>query len=653
MRSNASSVGSRTTPLPWSLSLMSPMCLPTMLRISFIPRGLKMMYSSSLLRNSGLKLRRISSITLLLISGSCSGSPAMSIMFWDPMLEVKMMMVFLKSTVRPCPSVMRPSSSTCRSTLNTSGWAFSISSNSTTLYGLLLTASLSCPPSSYPTYPGGAPTRRDTESFSMYSDMSMRTICSSESNSRSVSTLASCVLPTPVGPRNMKEAMGLSGSDRPTLLLCTASAIALTASCCPTTSWESSSSSSRSFSRSDDCSLDTGIFVHDDTVAAMSPSVTSSCSSFLSELSIDDSVSASFFCSAGSVMYRSSAALLRSYVFSALSMSSLHRSSSSLTACTVPTFGFRVPGVRGAGCLILGSVALLAARGRGDKEGGLVIGGRTESLSICHCSRRTCCSSLSFAMSLSIVSRRCLAALLSSFARLSRSISSFITFLSILSTLSGLLVISTLSLAALSSIRSMALSGRNLSAMYLSLSTADATRAESCMRTPWCTSYRSLRPRRMEMVSSTDGASTSTCWKRLSSAGSFSIYLRCSSRVVAPMHRSCPLARRGLRRLDASIDPSVAPAPTTVCISSMNIIICPSASVTSLITALSLSSNSPLYFAPATNAPMSSENSFLPSRLDGTSPLAIRCASPSAMAVLPTPGSPMSTGLFFVRRERI
>mmetsp|Transcript_31311 Transcript_31311/g.73250 ORF Transcript_31311/g.73250 Transcript_31311/m.73250 type:complete len:614 (-) Transcript_31311:1067-2908(-) len=613
MRSNASSVGSRTTPLPWSLSLMSPMCLPTMLRISFIPRGLKMMYSSSLLRNSGLKLRRISSITLLLISGSCSGSPAMSIMFWDPMLEVKMMMVFLKSTVRPCPSVMRPSSSTCRSTLNTSGWAFSISSNSTTLYGLLLTASLSCPPSSYPTYPGGAPTRRDTESFSMYSDMSMRTICSSESNSRSVSTLASCVLPTPVGPRNMKEAMGLSGSDRPTLLLCTASAIALTASCCPTTSWESSSSSSRSFSRSDDCSLDTGIFVHDDTVAAMSPSVTSSCSSFLSELSIDDSVSASFFCSAGSVMYRSSAALLRSYVFSALSMSSLHRSSSSLTACTVPT----------------------------------------ESLSICHCSRRTCCSSLSFAMSLSIVSRRCLAALLSSFARLSRSISSFITFLSILSTLSGLLVISTLSLAALSSIRSMALSGRNLSAMYLSLSTADATRAESCMRTPWCTSYRSLRPRRMEMVSSTDGASTSTCWKRLSSAGSFSIYLRCSSRVVAPMHRSCPLARRGLRRLDASIDPSVAPAPTTVCISSMNIIICPSASVTSLITALSLSSNSPLYFAPATNAPMSSENSFLPSRLDGTSPLAIRCASPSAMAVLPTPGSPMSTGLFFVRRERI
>ena len=34
----------------------------------------------------------------------------------------------------------------------------------------------------------------------------------------------------------------------------------------------------------------------------------------------------------------------------------------------------------------------------------------------------------------------------------------------------------------------------------------------------------------------------------------------------------------------------------------------------------------------------------------GTSPATIRCASPSTMAVLPTPGSPISTGLFFLRR---
>ena len=35
----------------------------------------------------------------------------------------------------------------------------------------------------------------------------------------------------------------------------------------------------------------------------------------------------------------------------------------------------------------------------------------------------------------------------------------------------------------------------------------------------------------------------------------------------------------------------------------------------------------------------------------GTSPLTMRWASPSTMAVLPTPGSPISTGLFLVRRE--
>ena len=48
--------------------------------------------------------------------------------------------VFLKSTVRPCPSVMRPSSSTCSSTLKTSGCAFSISSSRITEYGLRRTS---------------------------------------------------------------------------------------------------------------------------------------------------------------------------------------------------------------------------------------------------------------------------------------------------------------------------------------------------------------------------------------------------------------------------------------------------------------------------------------------------------------------------------
>ena len=38
-------------------------------------------------------------------------------------------------------------------------------------------------------------------------------------------------------------------------------------------------------------------------------------------------------------------------------------------------------------------------------------------------------------------------------------------------------------------------------------------------------------------------------------------------------------------------------------------------------------------------------------RLSGTSPETIRWARPSTIAVLPTPGSPISTGLFLVRRR--
>ena len=66
---------------------------------------------------------------------------------------------------------------------------------------------------------------------------------------------------------------------------------------------------------------------------------------------------------------------------------------------------------------------------------------------------------------------------------------------------------------------------------------------------------------------------------------------------------------------------------------------------------MSRSSNSPRYFEPASSAPMSSAQTRLPFSPSGTSPATIRCASPSTIAVLPTPGSPISTGLFFVRRE--
>ena len=157
-------------------------------------------------------------------------------------------------------------------------------------------------------------------------------------------------------------------------------------------------------------------------------------------------------------------------------------------------------------------------------------------------------------------------------------------------------------------------------------------------------------PRRIEIVSSMLGSPTSTGWKRRASAASFSTCLRYSSSVVAPTQCNSPRARAGFNRFEASIAPSDLPAPTSVCISSMKRMISPAASVTSLSTDFSRSSNSPRYFAPAISEPMSSARSFLFAMLSGTSPLTILSASPSAIAVLPTPGSPISTGLFFVRR---
>ncbi len=152
-------------------------------------------------------------------------------------------------------------------------------------------------------------------------------------------------------------------------------------------------------------------------------------------------------------------------------------------------------------------------------------------------------------------------------------------------------------------------------------------------------------------MSSTVGSPTITGWNRRSSAASFSTCLRYSSSVVAPIVRSSPRASCGLSRLDASTAPSLAPAPTIVCSSSMNRMIAPPASVTSLRNAFRRSSNSPRYFAPATIPPRSIAITRLLRIASGTSPETIRRASPSTIAVLPTPGSPISTGLFLVRRD--
>jgi hypothetical protein len=83
----------------------------------------------------------------------------------------------------------------------------------------------------------------------------------------------------------------------------------------------------------------------------------------------------------------------------------------------------------------------------------------------------------------------------------------------------------------------------------------------------------------------------------------------------------------------------------------MNRTICPSAAWISLRTALSRSSNSPRYLDPASSEPMSRATTRRSRRDSGMSPETILCARPSTIAVLPTPGSPIRTGLFLVRRE--
>ncbi len=174
----------------------------------------------------------------------------------------------------------------------------------------------------------------------------------------------------------------------------------------------------------------------------------------------------------------------------------------------------------------------------------------------------------------------------------------------------------------------------------------------SVIFTRWCASYLWRSPLMISMASGTDGALTMTGWNRRSSAPSFSMYLRYSSSVVAPMVWISPRDSAGFSMLEASIAPSAAPAPMSVCSSSRNSTTFSDWRI-SFMTAFRRSSNWPRYFVPATRAPRSSCRSRLFSRTSGTSWVMIFWARPSTMAVLPTPGSPISTGLFLVRRARI
>ena len=168
----------------------------------------------------------------------------------------------------------------------------------------------------------------------------------------------------------------------------------------------------------------------------------------------------------------------------------------------------------------------------------------------------------------------------------------------------------------------------------------------------WCSSYLLRIPFKIRTESSIDGASTLTDWNRRSRALSFSMNLRYSDSVVAPIHCSSPRLSAGLKMLEASIAPSAAPAPTIVCNSSMKIMIFFARRISSM-TALILSSNCPLYFVPATISARSKVMTRLFSSISGTKPELISWANPSAIAVFPTPASPIKTGLFFVLRQSI
>mmetsp|Transcript_9390 Transcript_9390/g.34442 ORF Transcript_9390/g.34442 Transcript_9390/m.34442 type:complete len:374 (+) Transcript_9390:1564-2685(+) len=127
-----------------------------------------------------------------------------------------------------------------------------------------------------------------------------------------------------------------------------------------------------------------------------------------------------------------------------------------------------------------------------------------------------------------------------------------------------------------------------------------------------------------------------------------------SSSVVAPMHWKSPRARAGFSRLAASMEPSslAVPDPISKCISSMNNRMF-SSFVTSSITFWTRSSKSPRYLVSATSRPSCRHITRFPTRRFGTCPSTMRCARPSTIAVLPTPGSPTRQGLFFLRLTRI
>mmetsp|Transcript_46722 Transcript_46722/g.111230 ORF Transcript_46722/g.111230 Transcript_46722/m.111230 type:complete len:624 (-) Transcript_46722:643-2514(-) len=450
----------------------------------------------------------------------------------------------------------------------------------------------------------------------------MRTIIFSSLNSSRASDRAVSVFPTPDGPRNRKHPVGRSELPRPARERRTAFAMHATGLSCPTTMLLRRSTSVRTLSFSVWFSRDTGMPVERATTSAICSGPTVSTKRFISSPSRCACMTPSVCSRRGIVWYLSSTTLSRT-LFSSRPWRPWCAGASSTTICSFAS----------STCFLISAMRRMRSFCSASFDRSVTSSSRAWAIAACtSCSLTLLSSSSSLASIMPSTSSRC-----SLRVRLSM--------------ISGEESSWTRTLAHASSMRSMALSGRNRPLMYRSDNSAAARRAESWIRTPWCSSYLALMPRSTEIVSSTVASPTYTCWKRRSKAVSFSTYLRYSPSVVVPMHRSSPRASIGFKRLAASMPPSEErPAPSTRWISSMKRMIFPSDSDTSLRTPLSRSSNSPWYLAPAISAPMSRLKMRQPRSTVGTSPATMRCARPSTIAVLPVPGSPMRTGLFLERR---
>ena len=163
------------------------------------------MTSSILFKNSGLNVSLTADKIFSFLTSFSFPNPIAFVFNVDPAFDVIIIIVFSKLTTLPSESVSLASSNTCNNKLNTSGCAFSISSNSIIEYGFLLTFSVNCPPSPYPTYPGAEPINLETLYFSIYSLISTRIIFSSDPNISYATVFANSVLPTPVGPTNIND----------------------------------------------------------------------------------------------------------------------------------------------------------------------------------------------------------------------------------------------------------------------------------------------------------------------------------------------------------------------------------------------------------------------------------------------------------------